>query len=192
MNHSFVVSDDGTSAWSKQAAASASKSNKEKVQSNQQAPKVDNTELENLILGTLDKNGSIADTADFTVQNNVTAEVVDPVLKSLSALEYIVLEVIERKKIELTDEGKSYAANGSPEFQFVSKMKMGEKVDMAEMESRVGAQIAKIGFGKAMKQKWIKKDGNQFERIAADPVDLDKQQLNKFVDDPNLEAHDKK
>jgi hypothetical protein len=30
-------------------------------------------------------------------------------------------------------------------------MKTGEKVDMAEMESRVGAQIAKIGFGKAMK-----------------------------------------
>jgi len=59
--------------------------------------------------------------------------------------------VIERKTIELTDEGKSYASNGSPEFQFVSKMEMGEKADMAEMECRVGAQIAKIGFGKAMK-----------------------------------------
>lgn len=68
----------------------------------------------------------------------MTAEEIDPVLKSLVALEYIVLDVIERKVIELTDEGKSYAANGSPEFQFVSKMEMGEKVDMAEMESRVG------------------------------------------------------
>ena len=44
--------------------------------------------------------------------------------------------------------------------QFVSNMKVGEKVDMAEMENRVGAQVAKIGFGKAMKQKWIKKDGD--------------------------------
>lgn len=62
-----------------------------------------------------------------------------------------MLEVIEKKQIVLTEEGNSYAVNGSPEFQFVSAMKMGEKVDMAEMEGRVGAQIAKIGFGKAMK-----------------------------------------
>jgi len=26
---------------------------------------------------------------------------------------------------------------------------------MQEMEKRVGQQVAKIGFGKAMKQKWI-------------------------------------
>jgi hypothetical protein len=30
--------------------------------------------------------------------------------------EYVKLTVIEKKLIELTDEGKSYAANGSPEF----------------------------------------------------------------------------
>ena len=69
---------------------------------------------------------------------------------------------------------------------------MGEKVDMAEMESRVGAQIAKIGFGKAMKQKWIKKDGNKFERIVADLVDLDQKCLNQFIDDHNPDSHDKK
>ena len=43
-----------------------------------------------------------------------------------------------------------------------------------------------------MKQKWIKKDGNNFERIAADPKDEDKTNLNKFLDNPNLDAHDKK
>lgn len=102
-------------------------------------------------MGILDKNGQIADTAVIVREENVSAEELDPVLKSLVALEYIVLEVIERKVIELTEEGKSYAADGSPEFQFVSKMEMGEKVDMAAMEGRVGAQIAKIGFGKAMK-----------------------------------------
>jgi DNA-binding PadR family transcriptional regulator len=35
--------------------------------------------------------------------------VLEPILKSLSAEEYIKLIVIERKEIELTDEGKSYA-----------------------------------------------------------------------------------
>lgn len=71
-------------------------------------------------------------------------------------------------------------------------MEMGEKCDMAEMEKRVGQQVAKVGFGKAMKQKWIKKDGNNFERIAADPKDEDKTNLNKFLENPNLDAHDKK
>ena len=76
----------------------------------------------------------------------------EPVLKSLLVDDYVKLDVIEKKLIELTDEGNSYAKDGSPEFQFVSKMAMGEKCDMAEMEKRCGKQIAKVGFGKAMKQ----------------------------------------
>jgi len=30
--------------------------------------------------------------------------------------DFLVLEVIEKKQIELTEEGKSYAKDGSPEF----------------------------------------------------------------------------
>ena len=59
-------------------------------------------------------------------------------LKSLSADDYVKLNVIERKEIELTEEGKSYAQNGSPEYQFVSSMKMGEVTTMATMEEKVG------------------------------------------------------
>jgi hypothetical protein len=33
--------------------------------------------------------------------------------------------------------------------------------------------VAKIGFGKAMKQKWIKKEGDKFERIVEEVVDED-------------------
>lgn len=69
---------------------------------------------------------------------------------------------------------------------------MGEKADLAEMENRVGKQIAKIGMGKAMKEKWIKKDGSNFERVAENPVDKDKTQLNKFIEDPKFESHNKK
>jgi phenylalanyl-tRNA synthetase alpha chain len=114
------------------------------------------------------------------------------VLKSLLVDDYVVLEVIEKKLIELTEEGQSYAKDGSPEFQFVSKMQMGEKCDMAEMENRCGKQIAKVGFGKAMKQKWIKKDGNDFVRIVADIKDEDQTKLQGFLANPVLEAHDKK
>lgn len=69
---------------------------------------------------------------------------------------------------------------------------MGEKVDMAEMENRVGAQVAKIGFGKAMKQKWIKKDGEQFERIAENPKDEDQANLQKYLKNPVYNDKEKK
>ena len=69
---------------------------------------------------------------------------------------------------------------------------MGEKVDMGEMENRVGAQVAKIGFGKAMKQKWIKKDGDNFERIAASPVDEDQANLKRWLENPVYDDKDKK
>lgn len=71
-------------------------------------------------------------------------------------------------------------------------MTLGEKVDIATMEDRVGKHIAKIGMGKALKQKWIKKDGDKYERIAENPVDEDQQNLNKFLENPNIDAHDKK
>ena len=76
--------------------------------------------------------------------------------------------------IELTEEGLSYSEKGSPEYQFVSNIKLDEKVDLKEMEQRIGQQVAKIGFGKAMKQKWIKKEEDLFIRIVENPVDQDK------------------
>ena len=68
----------------------------------------------------------------------MSKEDMEPVLKSLLVDDYVKLEVLEKKLIELTDEGNSYAKDGSPEFQFVSKMNMGEKCDMADMEKRCG------------------------------------------------------
>jgi hypothetical protein len=43
-----------------------------------------------------------------------------------------------------------------------------------------------------MKQKWIVKDGSNFKRVAENPVDEDKTNLNKFIENINLEAHEKK
>ena len=149
-------------------------------------------DVEKLVLGFLGENSVIENTESFQTEKNVSKDTLEPVLKSLEAEDYIKLTVIEKKLIELTEEGEGYAKNGSPEFQFVQKIQLGEKVDMAEMENRVGKQIAKVGFGKAMKQKWIKKDGDKFERVAENPVDEDQANLTKFVENPLLDVHDKK
>ena len=120
----------------------AAKPKKEKVIAEEPKPvaAADTAMLEKLILGFMDKNnGEIANTAEFCDQNKVATDQLEPVLKSLLVDEYVVLAVLERKVIELTAEGLGYAQDGSPEYQFVTKMEVGEKVDMAEMEKRCGA-----------------------------------------------------
>ena len=55
-------------------------------------------------------------------------------------------------------------------------------------------QIAKIGFAKAMKNKWVKicADKSKVERIAADIVDTDRNQALAFRDEPSADKHAKK
>jgi phenylalanyl-tRNA synthetase alpha chain len=67
--------------------------------------------------------------------------------------------------------------------------------DKSAVEDKVGAEIAKIGFAKAMQRKWIKLDGdnkNRVVRIAEKLEDQEKDLLTKYRENPDLEAHDKK
>lgn len=54
--------------------------------------------------------------------------------------------------------------------------------------------MGKVGFAKAMKNKWVKicADKSQVERIANELVDDDKNLLSAFVDEPVADKHDKK
>ena len=62
------------------------------------------------------ESGEITDTAEVVVSLNVTPARLDAALKSLLVDEYVVLAVIERRRIELSEEGTGYATNGTPEF----------------------------------------------------------------------------
>lgn len=93
----------------------------------------------------------------------------DKNLKSLLADEYVKLEVLEKKLVELSEEGLRYANNGTPEFIYASALELSKATLKSDVEAKVGAEIAKIGFSKAMQRKWIQlvagtKD--QVERIA--------------------------
>ena len=74
---------------------------------------------------------------------------------SLSSEDYVALHNQEKKIIELTAEGRGYAEKGTPEFQYTSALEMNKPTPKSEVEAKVGKDIAKIGFGKAMKNKWI-------------------------------------
>ena len=57
------------------------------------------------MLTQLDKDGEIADSAQVVKSLGIHPKVLDAALKSLNVDEYVNLDVIERKLIELTAEG---------------------------------------------------------------------------------------
>merc|ERR1719469_1092836 len=117
--------------------------------------------------------------------------VVYAALNSLVAMEYVKMSNIETKTIVLTAEG---AENGTPERRYVECLVMGEETAKTEVEKRVGAQVAKIGFAKAMKNKWLKVSGAKKElvtRTAAEIKDEDQDKLRAMAGDLP-EKHDKK
>ena len=107
-------------------------------------------ELQGKILKYLHANNVIEDTAMYARDLGVAHTDLDKSLKSLLVDDYLVLTVIERKAIELTDEGATYATKGTPEYQYASALVNGVVTEKSEVEARVGAEIAKIGFAKAM------------------------------------------
>lgn len=119
----------------------------------------------------------------------------DAALKSLQVEDYITLDVISKQKLELTGEGAGYAANGTPEFQYAKALEYNVVTSKTDIEAKVGAQISKIGFAKAMSKKWVKLvegDKNSVIRIAESLTDEDMDQLQKYLNDVNPANHDKK
>ena len=117
------------------------------------------------MLTLLKDHQTIEDSAELVASLNITQAKMDAPLKSLLVDEYVLLEVIERRKIELTEEGAGYVKDGTPEFQYASALSVGTETLKTEVEARVGAQIAKIGFAKAMKNKWVKLAGDAKDKV---------------------------
>ena len=103
-------------------------------------------ELQQHILTLLSKDGEIGDTADLVTGLKVHPKEIDAALKSLNVDEYVNLDVIELKQIELSQEGAGYLETGTPEFQYASALEFGEEVLKAEFDEKIGKQLSKIGF----------------------------------------------
>ena len=150
-------------------------------------------QLQQTILTILDKETSITDT-DSMVSETQSAQQVDAALKSLLVDDYVVLDVIEKRRIDLTEEGSGYAEKGTPEYQYASALEVNVTTLKAEVDAKVGDLIAKIGFAKAMKNKWVKleSDKTSVTRIAETLQDDEKKQLSAYVEEPDADKHDKK
>lgn len=65
----------------------------------------------------------------------------------------------------LTPEGASIALSGSHEARVWAAVPVkgeGEPMSSKELENKIGGESAKVGQGRAFKNKWIAKEGNGF------------------------------
>jgi hypothetical protein len=85
--------------------------------------------VQSLILKSLSENNTIEDSQVFAKTLGISHLELDKSLKSLLVDEYLQLQVIEKKLVELTEEGSSYAEKGTPEFQYASALTLNQPTE---------------------------------------------------------------
>ncbi|CAG8441799.1 3275_t:CDS:2 [Rhizophagus irregularis] len=119
-------------------------------------------ELQTLVLTTLDSKGSIENTKEFKASDGKEVDqlVLLGALKSLVDKEMVEYDTIEDEIWVLTDEGDEIVDKGSHEANVFEAIPAGDEgLSIPELQKLLG-NAAKIGQGKAFKNKWITKKGD--------------------------------
>jgi phenylalanyl-tRNA synthetase alpha chain len=150
------------------------------------ATKIDNGALQIEILNFLDKNGKIEDSSNFKFEGkNVDQLVFLGALNSLTSKDMVIYKQIENEKWNVTDEGNEIVETGSHEAKVFNAIPEGEEgISIAELNAKVGPS-AKIGQGKAFKNKWISKKGNCLVRNVASIKDKTQDDLKTIKETNN-------
>ncbi|XP_020973622.1 phenylalanine--tRNA ligase alpha subunit, cytoplasmic isoform X2 [Arachis ipaensis] len=109
---------------------------------------------EEAILGYLQHNEEIKDSGEFAAERNIDHNEIVNVIKSLHGFRYVDAEDIKRETWVLTDEGKTYTATGSPEFQLFNAIPP-EGIPKDELQKKLDPSVFKIGCAQAAKNKWV-------------------------------------
>ncbi|KAK9280782.1 hypothetical protein L1049_003671 [Liquidambar formosana] len=109
---------------------------------------------EDTVLGFLEKNEEISDSGDFAAERGINHNDIVNIIKSLHGFRLVDAQDIKREKWVLTDEGKTYAAAGSPEVQLFLAIPLGG-LSREELQRKVDPSLYKIGCSQAMKNKWV-------------------------------------
>ncbi|XP_057752066.1 phenylalanine--tRNA ligase alpha subunit, cytoplasmic [Arachis stenosperma] len=124
---------------------------------------------EEAILGYLQHNEEIKDSGEFAAERNIDHNEIVNVIKSLHGFRYVDAEDIKRETWVLTDEGKTYTATGSPEFQLFNAIPP-EGIPKDDLQKKLDPSVFKIGCAQAAKNKWVEM-GKQLVTRKAQNVD---------------------
>nr|CAD1826997.1 unnamed protein product [Ananas comosus var. bracteatus] len=101
---------------------------------------------EDALLGFLQTHDEISDSHDFAASLGVAHTDLENLIKSLKGFEIVDAKEITRDSWVLTEEGKSYVVNGSPEVQFFLAIPP-EGISKAAL-SKSAAKNRWVGFDK--------------------------------------------
>ncbi|KAK7054201.1 phenylalanine--tRNA ligase alpha subunit [Favolaschia claudopus] len=133
--------------------------------------------LQQLILDTLDAHSTISDTRSLVIpgQSEPAASqdaqiAILGALNSLLSRDMVKFETHEIVSHVLTPEGSQIAVEGSHEARVWSALPakgQGAPVTPAQLMKQVGDETAKVGQGRAFKNKWIGKEGDGLVKLAS-------------------------
>ena len=103
-------------------------------------------------------------------------------VKSLLADDYVSATDLSTSFCTLSKEAEAIFAEGSQEMIVLKALTEAGKLSIPELQEKVGKDVAKIGMGNCMKNKWVKKDGaNLVPLKTADEVDDSVQESLKII-----------
>lgn len=157
--------------------------------------------IQKLILETLDKEIVIKDTRTLVLpgQKDPAAThdaqiIILGALNSLSSRDMITYETHETTSHVLTPEGASIALNGSHEARVwaaVPAKGAGTPMTPKELEAKIGSDIAKIGQGRAFKNKWIGKEGDGLVKLVPEIDDVTQKEMREVDSTGTLKGGEK-
>eukprot|EP01038_Epipyxis_sp_PR26KG_P008499 gene8499-11490_t len=140
-------------------------------------------DIEQFILNTLSKQEIIQNTWDLCTAYNLDHQILIGSIKSLLADRYLLEEAINTTYWALTVEGQDILINGSPEiqvFKFISQVPTGISVN--EVNKTLG-NVAKIGVGVCLKNKWVEKKSELLVCALSDVKDVTQEILQLISSD---------
>ncbi len=142
-------------------------------------PESHSIDLEQVVLSCLAEKGQIADTWEFSLAAGVDHQNLIGVIKSLMVDNYVRDEALLTSFWALTDEGKEVCCKGSPEIQVFDAVPAGG-IAVGELNRLLG-DVAKIGMGVCMKNKWLQKKGDLIIKAVQVVVDETRAILNHIA-----------
>ena len=131
----------------------------------------------------------IEDTFPWSEAAKLDHKVTVGAIKSLEADAFVVTEPLSTSFYTLSKEGEGILANGSQEMLVLKALEGAGKLSMPDLQQAVGKDVAKIGMGNCMKNKWIKKDGGDLVPLKKiEEVEDEVQKGLKTLSDANFDA----
>lgn len=126
------------------------------------------TDIATRILHTLDGAAGPLASSDF---NDVATLTLKAALDSLQSREMITYATKDDEVPVLLPEGEQIVEKGSHEARVLEAVlsKGMEGLEIKDLEGIVGKESAKVGQGKAFKEKWVKKEGQKLVALVGIP-----------------------